>query len=73
MSKLTEIEKLKYWLDAEVSILHVMLAGIAVLLVSSIWVKILLGVYIIYTFIYALVRIAYVGEDDKNYLKIPKE
>lgn len=71
--KLTEVEKLKYWLDAEISILHIMFAVVVWLLTHSGFVHLLLGVYILYTVVYALARIAYVANLDKDYLRIPKK
>lgn len=73
MKKLTEIEKLKYWLDAEFSILHVMFAIVMLELTSGWFATTLLVVYLIFTLMYALTRIAYVFSFDKDYLRVPKK
>lgn len=72
MKKLTEIQKLKYWVDTEFTILHIMFAIVMFQLTSG-WVwNIILGAYIVFSFLYMLVRLAYVAADDPDYLKAPK-
>lgn len=73
MKKLTEVEKLKYWLDAEISYLHAMLAFVLLQIVKSGWAKVALIVYIVVSLVYMIVRVAYVAQHDKNYLKVPKQ
>ena len=71
-SKLTEFEKLKYWLDTEFTILHIMFAIIMLQLTEGLLPTVLLVLYIIFCALYCLVRLSYLA-DDPNYLKIPKE
>ena len=72
MKKLTEIEKLKYWVDAEFTILHVMFAIIMLQLTSGWFPTVVLAIYLIISILYTLARIAYVASFDKDYLKVPK-
>lgn len=72
MKKLTETDKLKYWIDAEFSILHVMFAVVMLELTEG-WVwNIILSLYIIYSVLYILTRIAVIAADDPDYLRAPK-
>lgn len=73
MKQLNDIEKLRYWLDAEITLMHIGLAFIAALVVGAWWAWVLFGVYAVFAFFYAMVRIAYVIAQDKNYLKLPKD
>lgn len=73
MKKLTEIDKLKYWLDAELSILHIMFAVVVLLLTDGFIVSLLLCLYIAYTLVYTIVRVLYLAQDDQDYLKVPKK
>ena len=73
MKKLTELQKMKHWLDAEVTMLHVMFAVVMLQLTEG-WVNtFILSFYITWCVIYALVRIAYIAADDPDYLKAPKK
>lgn len=71
--KLTDVEKLKYWMDAEFSILHIMFAVIMLELTEGWFPTIAFSLYILYAIIYGLVRIAYIAADDPDYLKVPKK
>jgi hypothetical protein len=71
--KLTEVDKLKYWLDSEITILHIMFAVVVWLLTNSHVVHILLALYMIFSTVYLLTRLAYVANFDRNYLRIPKK
>lgn len=71
-SKLTELEKLKLWLDAEISLMHIMFAILAFMIVTSAVLKVLIVLYIIWSFIYMIVRLAAVAVDDPNFLRIPR-
>lgn len=72
-NKLTELEKLKYWADGEFSILHVMFAIIMLELTEG-WVwNIILGVYIAYSVVYLITRLAVIAADDPDYLRVPKK
>lgn len=71
MKKLSEIELLKYWLDAEISFIHAMIAFIAILLTTETWQHVLLWVYIAYCLLYSLVRMGIVFTRDKDYLILP--
>jgi len=73
MKKLTEIELLKYWLDAELSLLHLMFAAIMWKLTGGWLVHLVLGVYMFNSFMYTWVRIMYVTQQRPNFLKIPKK
>lgn len=72
MSKLSESEKLKFWIDAEFSLLHIMFAVIAFMITTSVIFKIVLVLYMIWSFIYMLSRIAKVGVDDPDYLRLTR-
>lgn len=73
MKKLTDLEKLKYWIDTEFTILHVMLAVIG-LAVTEGWLwNIILGVYILYCLLYIITRLAVIAADDPDYLRVPKK
>lgn len=73
MSKLTETDKLKYWLDSEISILHLMFAVVVWLLTHNFVAHLLLAFYMIYTMVYIFVRLAYLASIDKDYLRVPKK
>jgi len=73
MKKVTETDKLKYWLDAEISWMHVMLAAVLYKLTTVSWQRTALVVYMVISVIYALVRFAYISSLDKNYLRVPKK
>lgn len=72
-NKLTELEKLKYWLDTEITILHIMFA-VVVLLLTEGWIwNILIGLYIAYSVLYMITRLAVIAADDPDFLKLPKK
>jgi hypothetical protein len=73
MKKLTEIEKLKYWVDAEFTILHIMFAIIMLQLTSGWLPTTILAIYLIISVMYTIARIAYVTAFDKDYLRVPKK
>jgi hypothetical protein len=73
MKQLTDIEKLKYWIDAEFSILHAMFGIIMFNLMHDWFWKLIFVIYVILQVIYASVRILYVATQDKDYLKVPKK
>jgi hypothetical protein len=73
MKKLPELELLKYWIDAEFSILHAMFAIIMLQLVEGVFWVVAFWIYLIIQIIYALVRVAVVASQDKDYLRIPKK
>lgn len=73
MKKLTEADKLKYWLDVEFSILHIMF-GIIMLQLTTGWLpSLLFGTYIVFQALYAIPRMAIVFSNDPNYLRVPKK
>lgn len=73
MKRLTEIEKLRFWIDAEFTALHIMF-GIIIFTLVSWWLwKVLLGAYIVWQFLYMLVRISYIATSDPNYLRLPRK
>jgi len=73
MSRTTEIDKLKYWLDGEISILHAMLAFIAMLLLDNAISDVVFSIYIGYSVLYALVRFSFVYSKEKDYLSVFKK
>lgn len=73
MTGLTESDKLKYWLDAEISWLHVMIAIVMFMLVSSVIIKIVLVLYMVWSFVYMIVRLAYLASHDSSFLRIPRK
>lgn len=71
--KLTDIEMLKYWIDTEFTILHIMFAIIMLQLVSGLFWVIVFSVYIAFQVFYAIVRLAVIASQDKDYLRVPKK
>lgn len=70
--KLTDNQKLKYWVDAEFTILHIMFA-IVMYQVTEGWLwNIALTAYVIWQALYLLVRLAVIAADDPDYLRPPK-
>lgn len=67
-----EFIKLKLWLDAEITMLHMMLAVVLGILIHNklFWVLVIL--YSLSAIIYAAARIRYVESKHMGYLKIPK-
>ena len=72
MKKLTENKKLKFWLDAEISWLHIMIAIVMFMLVENLFFHILLIFYMVWSFIYMLVRLAAIAASDPDFMKIPR-
>lgn len=73
MKKLTEIEKLKYWLDGEITILHIMFAVLLWQLTEGWLPHLFIAGYIVFSSFYAIVRIAVIATQDKDYLRVPKK
>lgn len=73
MNKLTELEKMKYWIDSEFTILHIMFAIIMLQLTEGVLWTVLFSLYIVFCVIYAVVRLAYLAQDDPKFLKVPKK
>lgn len=70
--RLTETEKLKYWMDTQFTMLQIF-ACIILLQVTQGWVwNIILGVYIVWSALYIIVRLAVIAADDPDYLRLPK-
>lgn len=67
-----EFVKLKHWLDAEITILHVMWAILVGIIMHRGFVWICVIVYMVFSLLYAAVRINYVESKHRGYLKIPK-
>lgn len=72
MKKLTDIEMFRYWIDSEVTLLHIMFAIVVWLLTHNPFVHILLALYIIFSAMYMFTRLAYIAQQDRDYLKVPK-
>ena len=68
--KLTDIEKLKYWLDAEISLINVKIAVVLWFVTHNFLFHVILALYITGSLIYALSRVAYLSKHDKDYLKL---
>lgn len=71
--QLTQTDKLKYWIDSEVSFTRVLLLIILFQLVEGTWPKTAIIVYGVFSLLYAVTRIAYVSSHDPDYLKVPKK
>ena len=72
MKNLTELDKLKYWIDVEFTILHIMF-GVIMLNITDGWLPTLFFfAYIVIRVLYAIPRLALIASVDKNYLKVPK-
>jgi hypothetical protein len=67
-----EIVKLKFWLDAELTMIRVMLAIILGVLLHNVFVWIGVGVYVLSGIVYAAVRLQYVERKHMGYTKVPK-
>ena len=72
-TKLTELEKLKYWVDAEFTILHIMFAVVMFQLTEGWLWNIGLGLYVVWQFFYLITRLAVIAADDPDYLRVPKK
>lgn len=73
MSKLTDIQKLKYWVDAEFTILHIMFAVVMFQLTEGWLWNIGLVIYVVWQFFYLITRLAVIAADDPDYLRVPKK
>lgn len=73
MKKLSELEKLKYWLDTEFAILHAMFGVVMWQLTTGWFPHLIFGAYIVWSTFYLVSRIAVIAADDPNYLKIPRK
>lgn len=73
MKKLKEADKLKYWLDVEFTILHIMF-GIIMYQLTTGWLPhLFFGFYIFWSLLYLVTRVAVLASDDPDYLKIPRK
>lgn len=72
MKKLTDLEKLRYWVDSEFTLLHIMFAVVMFQLTEGWLWNIGLGLYVLWQFLYLLVRLAAIAADDPDYLRVPK-
>lgn len=70
MSKPTEIDKLKHWIDSEFSILHIYALVIMWLLTHGILPHVIIGVLAFVNIFYAVKRAVWIGKQDRNYLKV---
>lgn len=73
MKKLTELEKLKYWVDAEFTIVHIMFAIVMLQLTEGWLPTLFFSLYILFSLVYTVTRISYISVNDKDYLRIPKK
>jgi len=73
MKKLTELQKMKYWLDTELTTLHIMFAVVMLQLTEGWLPNLVLGVYIVLSMLYVLVRLSFIAADDPDYLRTPKK
>lgn len=72
-NKLTDLEMLKHWIDTEFTILHIMFAIIMLQLVTGWFWTMFFICYIFFQVLYAVVRLAVIANQDKDYLKVPKK
>ncbi len=73
MKNLTEMDKLKYWLDTEFTVLHIMFALIMMQLVNNWLVSLFFSIYIVIQVLYMIPRLALLASADKDFLKVPKK
>lgn len=67
-----EFVKLRFWLDAELTLIRVMLAFVIGLQVHKTFVWWVIGIYIVFSLFYAGARIVYVERKHMGYTKLPK-
>lgn len=73
MRRLTESQKLKYWMEAEFTVLHIMFAIIMLQLIDGwFWIAVLIS-YSIYSLLYLFTKLAVIAADDPDYLRVPKK
>ena len=73
MKKLTDLEKLKYWIDSEFTVVHILLAIVMLQVTENLVWNIIIGLYIAYSAVYLLTRLAVIAADDPDYLRVPKQ
>lgn len=66
-----EFVKLRHWLDAELTLIRVLLVIVIGYEVHKKWVWAGVIVYAIFSVLYAATRLAYVESKHKGYLRIP--
>jgi len=67
-----EFVKLRFWIDAELTLIRVMLALILGMLIDKRLVWIAVVIYVIFSLLYAATRIAYVESKHMGYMRIPR-
>lgn len=67
-----EFVKLKFWLDAELTMIRVFLAIIVGLQVHRTFVWAGVGIYIFFSVIYAASRMRYVESKHLGYMRLPR-
>lgn len=72
-TKLTDLEKLKYWIDTEFTVLHIMFAVVMFQLTEGWLWNIGLWLYVLWQFFYLITRLAVIAADDPDYLRVPKK
>lgn len=71
--RLTDADKLKYWLDTQFTILHILFAVVMLELTEGlVWTLVFLG-YIAYAALYIVTRLAVIAADDPDYLRVPQK
>ena len=68
--KLSDIDKLKYWLDTEISLINVKIALVLWFVTHNFFAHVVIALYITGSLIYALSRAVYLSKVDKDYLKL---
>lgn len=67
-----ELNKLKFWIDTEFTVLHILFGVVIWLLTHNVVAHIFIALYIVISLVYYITRIAYISSVDKNYLKLPR-
>ena len=71
MKKLTELDKLKFWIDTEFTIIHIMFCVIMIVLTKGWFWTFFFAGYIGLALFYIIVRLAVIAADDPDYLRSP--
>ena len=69
-NKPDKVDLLKYWLDSEITIIHIYLAVLAIFIINNVFFTIAAVIYCVWSFIYSLVRMAYIAKHDPEFLKV---
>jgi phosphotransferase system glucose/maltose/N-acetylglucosamine-specific IIC component len=67
-----EFVKMKHWIDAEFTMLHIFLAIIIAYVAHKKYITIAVIVYVVFSILYAASRLTYVEKLEEGYLRLPK-